>query len=54
MGDSISVFFPAYNDEHTIGELVRKTLRHSARTLYASLVRLPQMTLRDARSVTSV
>ena len=26
MGDSISVFFPAYNDEHTIGELVRKTL----------------------------
>ena len=26
MRDSISVFFPAYNDEHTIGELVRKTL----------------------------
>jgi glycosyltransferase involved in cell wall biosynthesis len=26
MRESISVFFPAYNDEHTIGGLVRKTL----------------------------
>ena len=26
MRDSISVFFPAFNDEHTIGGLVRKTL----------------------------
>lgn len=26
MHDSISVFFPAYNDEHTIGGLVRRTV----------------------------
>jgi glycosyltransferase involved in cell wall biosynthesis len=26
MRESISVFFPAYNDEHTIGRLVRQTL----------------------------
>lgn len=26
MHESISVFFPAYNDEHTIGTLVRRTL----------------------------